>query len=97
MVMKIAEFGRQEMAKYRKKPVVIDAVQFTDETKEQVFNFIRSSCQPDMDEEGNPILRISTLEGEMTAVLGDWIIKGVSDEFYPCKPDIFEQTYELVE
>ena len=40
---------------------------------------------------------ISTLEGVMTATIGDWIIKGVQGEFYPCKPDIFEKTYELVE
>jgi len=85
---------RQEMGKYRKKPVVIDAVQFTDETKDQVFGFVRSSCQPDRDTEGKPVLHISTLEGEMTAVIGDWIIKGVKGEFYPCKPDIFEATYE---
>lgn len=44
-----------------------------------------------------PVLRIDTLEGEMTAQLGDYVIKGVNGEFYPCKPDIFEKTYEPVE
>ncbi len=82
------------MAKYRKRPVVIEAMQFTDETKDQVFNFVRCNCYADWDANGNPALRIQTLEGEMTASLGDWVIKGVKGEFYPCKPDIFEATYE---
>ena len=42
------------------------------------------------------ILKIKTLEGEMTANVGDWIIKGVAGELYPCKPDIFEKTYEFM-
>ena len=48
---------------------------------------------------GSGVLRshINTLEGRMTAQVGDWIIKGVAGEFYPCKPDIFEATYEAVE
>ena len=45
----------------------------------------------------NPVLKIETLEGTMEASEGDYIIKGVNGEFYPCKPDIFEKTYELVE
>jgi len=82
--------------KYRKKPVVIDAMQFTSETKDQVFNWI--TCTRFADFEGDdPVLTITTLEGDMTASLNDWIIKGVQGEFYPCKPDIFEATYEPVE
>ena len=85
------------MAKFRKKPVVIEAMQFTDETKDQVFNFVTCTCYPAWDGNGNPALSIQTLEGDMIATLGDWIIKGVNGEFYPCKPDIFEKTYEPVE
>jgi len=81
---------------YRKKPVVIEAVQFTSETKDQAFNFITCNKTADFDTDGNPILKIQTLEDWMTATLGDWIIKGVAGEFYPCKPDIFDATYEAV-
>jgi len=83
--------------KYRKKPVVIDAMQFTDEMKDRVRHFVRCNVAADFDEQGRPVLKIQTLEGVMTAVLGDWIIKGVKGEFYPCKPDIFKATYEKVE
>ena len=80
--------------KYRKKPVVIEALQFTEENKDQCFNFVQCTCTPDRDENGLPTLRIQTLEGEMTARLGDWIIKGVKGEFYPCQKEIFQETYE---
>lgn len=83
------------MPKYRKKPVVIEAEQFTDFNKDIAYNFVTCNCVAAHDAEGKPILRIQTLEGIMTACLGDWIIKGVNNEFYPCKPDIFEKTYEL--
>lgn len=84
------------MAKYRKKPVVIEAEQFTKENKDRVFSFVTCNGSVGFDEHGNPTLRIQTLEGEMTASLGDWIIRRVSGEFYPCKPDIFEATYDPV-
>ena len=83
--------------KFRKKPVVIEAEQFTAETKDMVYNFVRCNTVADFDDEGNPVLKIQTLEGAMTACLGDWIIKGVAGEFYPCKPDIFDATYEPVD
>lgn len=85
------------MPKFRKKPVVIEVEQFTDENKNRVFNFITCNKVADFDESGSPILKIQTLEGIMVASLGDWIIKGVKGEFYPCKPDIFEATYDPVE
>lgn len=85
------------MPKFRKKPVVIEAMQFTEETKNQVYNFVRCNCYARHDEYGHPILIIETLEGDMTATLGDWIIKGVQGEFYPRKPDIFADTYEEVD
>ena len=79
------------MAKFRKKPIVIEAVQWVGDWKE-----IQEFCKSAEDQDGN--LLIPTLEGVMYANVnvGDWIIKGVSGEFYPCKPDIFEQTYEAV-
>lgn len=84
------------MPHFRKKPVVVEAMQFTNESKNQVFHWITCNRYPRVDESGNPTLVIQTLEGDHTATLGDWIIKGVKGEFYPCKPDIFEATYEAV-
>lgn len=90
--------------KFRKKPVVIEAVQWTGDNLEEVIAF--SGLHPSaykwtweeyvqyVKQHG---LKIFTLEGRMDASIGDWIIKGVNGEFYPCKPDIFEATYELVE
>jgi len=82
------------MPKFRKKPVVIEAEQFTDKNKDRCLNFVRCNCYPDFDDKGNPTLTIQTLEGDMLCSIGDWIIKGVNGEFYPCKPDIFKKTYE---
>lgn len=79
--------------KYRKLPVVVEAFQFTDEDKDRVFNWI--TCNRYLYfEDGKPVLKIQTLEGDMIAQLGDWIIKGINGEFYPCKDDIFRKTYE---
>ena len=86
--------------KFRKKPVVIEAMLF-DGTAQATEAILRWAPQIGMDYEprDNTVQRLSiyTLEGVMHAVSGDWIIKGVAGEFYPCKPDIFEQTYERVE
>lgn len=82
--------------KYRKKPVVIEAMQFTNEDKDRAFRWA-SECQMDIYpsyDDAKPVLRIPTLEGEMTASIGDYIIKGVNGEMYPCKPDVFAKTYE---
>ena len=79
--------------KYRKKPVVIEATQF-DGTIESVESLMIPEVSQDL---GSKTLQIPTLEGVMTASPGDFIIKGVNGEFYPCKPDIFEKTYEKVE
>ena len=79
--------------KYRKKPVSIDAVLFNGTNHDEIAEF----CAPNpVKVGGNFTLLIPTLEGEMTASKGDWIIRGVKGEFYPCKPDIFEATYEAV-
>ena len=81
--------------KYRKKPVVIDAVQWVGENLGEVAEFLGAT---DLDIKlSTESMFIHTLEGIMEASKGDWIIKGVQGEFYPCKPDIFEATYEPVE
>jgi hypothetical protein len=86
------------MAKYRKKPIVIEAMKFTNETKNQVYNFVTCNKSADFsDGTLHPTLKIQTPEGVMTVNIGDWIIKGVAGEFYPVKDDIFRLTYESVE
>jgi hypothetical protein len=88
------------MAHFRKKPVVIEAVQFVDTAQAitELSDFYAHDIVVDYSvKNAPPILKIETLEGTMTANVGDWIIKGVNGEFYPCKPDIFEKTYERVE
>ena len=91
--------------KYRKKPVVIEAIQLKVDNFDAVCDFMGQTPVPKhnpdfgIDEHGNtnePYLGvyIETLEGKMLASYGDYIIKGVNGEFYPCKPDIFEKTYD---
>lgn len=82
------------MPKYRKKPIVIDAVLW--DGSEGAWNAIQDmGCVPDQTSEQDTFdILITTLEGVMTAKKGDYIIKGIKGEFYPCKPDIFEATYE---
>lgn len=82
------------MAKFRKKPVVVEAVQWTGANFAEVAQLSYNIMGPYGQEDAH--LEISTLEGRMTANKGDWIIKGVKGEVYPCKPDIFEATYEPV-
>lgn len=79
------------MAKYRKKPVVIDAFQYKGVKDGALEQFMQGATWNFNPEKG---VEIATLEGVMTATPYDWIIKGVKGEFYPCKPDIFEATYE---
>lgn len=89
------------MAKYRKRPVVVEAMQFVGDSDS--YNKIREFAKGKIDLwEGRPInpkslIMVRTLEGNMIASCGDYIIKGVNGEFYPCKPNIFEKTYEIVE
>ena len=80
---------------FQKKPVVVDAVQYIGDDS---FNLVRQFVgeQQPLHRLGDMKLGISTLEGVMEASPGDWIIKGVKGEFYPCKPDIFEATYSPV-
>jgi len=91
------------MTKYRKKPVVVEAVQWTGDNLREVINF--TGLHPSAEKwtwkeyktkvaaEG---LKIFTLAGPCMATVGDMIIKGIRGEFYPCKPDIFKETYETV-
>jgi len=78
---------------WRKKPVVIEAVQFDGHNHEEVGAFVGAAAEVDRDNE-RECLRIKTLEGKMVCSPGDFIIRGVKGEFYPCKPDIFCATYE---
>lgn len=77
--------------KFRKKPVVIEAIQF-DNNVNEICDFVGKAnlviASP------SEHITIVTLEGKMKASQKDWIIKGIKGEFYPCKPDIFELTYE---
>ena len=94
--------------KYRKKPVVIDAIQWTGENLAEVLEFTGKhdkfnewfenfqEYKNHVENDGR-IFKIFTLEGTMLASPDDWIIKGVKGEHYPCKPDIFDATYERVE
>jgi len=88
--------------KFRKKPIIIEAVQLTEGTLLAVGDFIgEHKNYPECKIAGiNPATgkyTIKTLEGDMVAEVGDWIIKGIKGEFYPCKPDIFQQTYDEVD
>ena len=82
--------------KYRKKPVVVEAVQWNGFNHETVEKFVGKKLKKQMDYKGEKIalLMIPTLESPHEASPGDFIIKGIEGEFYPCKPDIFAKTYE---
>lgn len=80
------------MAKFRKKPMVIEAEQWTGSNFTDIEKFAPDLVVKNYDD----TLSVSTVEGILTAQIADWIIRGVRGEFYPCKPDIFEETYEEV-
>jgi len=90
------------MGLFRKKPVTIEARKFTGEVSSSAqivewAEYFGTGISSELDDSDCIVLRIPTMEGTMTAAAGDWIIRGVKDEFYPCKPDIFRATYEAVE
>lgn len=88
------------MAKFRKKPVVIEAIELTKMNWDAITDLLGMENWRSGKWWANPLkneVGIVTLEGTMVASAGDWIIKGVAGEFYPCKPDIFAKTYESVE
>lgn len=81
--------------RFRKRPVVIEAVQFTGGNAAELSAFCGPAMRPVTNgSAGDTVLEIHTREGTMRAIAGDWIIRGVQGEFYPCKPDIFAATYE---
>lgn len=83
--------------KYKKRPVVVDTVQWTGENPEEIVGFVGVSARIWEKQHEDDVLDILTLEGVMRAQTGDWIIKGVEGEFYPCNERIFHATYEKVE
>ena len=84
--------------KYRKKPVEIEAVQWVSDNIEQVYEMLGDNLIINTDEDKDEVKHfINTLEGKMEMSWGDYVIKGVKGEFYPCKPDIFELTYNKVD
>jgi hypothetical protein len=96
------------MKKYRKKPVVIEAIRWTGSNEIEIMDFVGKKLQVtspprqmEFDRDDIPdsayAIIIPTDEGNMRADRNDFIIKGVRGEFYPCKPDVFEKTYEKVE
>lgn len=84
------------MPRFRKKPVVIDALQFTGTNNAECLLFMglpeHIAFNPELHSTDYPV--IHTLEGTLVASPGDWIIRGTKGEFYPCKPDIFAEIYE---
>lgn len=86
-----------EPKKYRKKPVEIEAWHLTEEHGSDVAKWCGGSWHPTTKPGYTSNLFINTLEGRMQANIGDYIIKGVNGEFYPCKPDIFEKTYAALD
>lgn len=77
--------------KVRKKPVEVEAIQFTGDNHSEVYAFMGHYLYGGVD-----TLMIPTLEGNMMASAGDWIIRGVQGEIYPCKPHIFDATYDII-
>lgn len=85
------------MAKFRKKPVVIEAIQWNGNQLSEFPEWLRHPFNEGIITRMQDVVKIHTLEGVMTASAGDFIIKGIDGELYPCKPDIFEKTYEPVD
>jgi len=85
------------MQKFRKKPVVIEATRFTGDrdSANEILNWVNGSGGEAIFDRNS--IQIQSLEGRMLANAGDWVIRGVEGEFYPCKDDIFRQTYDSVD
>jgi hypothetical protein len=88
---------KERVKRYKTKPVVIEALLFNGENAIQIFDFIGDyearDCI-DIHTTDNPVIK--TLEGNMLCTPGDYVIKGLRGEFYPCKPDVFKQKYEQI-
>lgn len=89
--------------KYRKKPVVIDAIQWTGDNLRECMDFLGGDYQghdlghPTERDWFAPVVYVKTLEGSLSATKWDYLIKGIKGEHYPCKPDVFKETYEELE
>lgn len=81
------------MAKFMKKPIIIDAIQWTGKNIKETLSFVTDIIDKTSDIEIDRNIIIHTLEGDIKANVNDWIIKGIKGEFYSCKPDIFEATH----
>ena len=89
------------MTRFRKRPVVIDAIHWDGENWEGLRDFLGEEMWSHVDAasptgDGPATVYIKTLEGTMIAGIGDWIIQGIQGEHYPCRPDVFDATYEPV-
>lgn len=84
------------MARYRTKPCEIEAIQWTGLNLEEIIDFVGRPFDSTIHSNGTAYIIITTLEGDMRASVGDYIIKGLRGEFYPCKPDVFVKKYELI-
>jgi len=80
--------------KFRKRPVEIEAVHYNGQNILEILRWVGTAVEGAVP---GGFIQIKTLEGTMKAIPGDWIIKGIQGEFYPCKPDIFAETYEAVD
>lgn len=85
------------MTSYKKKPIIIEAVQWICTNPFEILDFIDEKTIVTEMTEGCKSFKIATLEGDMTVSENDYIIRGIKGELYPCKPDIFEATYEEVD
>ena len=87
---------------YRKKPVAIEAIQYTGDNGLEIKEWSDGAAyespvlEPSCANPTGAYVQVKTLEGTMTGIVGDYIIRGVKGEYYPCKPDIFDKTYEKV-
>lgn len=89
--------------RYRKRPVIVSAIQYTGNNGNELSLWSNHAViespilEPTKDNPSGRYVQVETLEGVITGNVGDYIIRGISGEFYPCKPDIFEKTYEMVD
>lgn len=85
--------------RYKTKPCEIEAVEFKDDSADTLIaiqDFMDKELVVSYADPKHPVIKIATLEGVMDASIGDYIIKGLRGEFYPCKPDVFHKKYEAV-
>lgn len=91
------------MAKFKKKPIIVEVMQYDGKNKKDIFKWAKNLSDPHDPQiihfyhDGGTWLQIKTLEGSLVCKPDDWIICGIEGEFYPCKPSIFEKTYEPYE